>query len=52
MFFAGVDGVLVYAALAVFALVIVATRARLGLPRTDAIEAQPLTLPQAVVGFA
>ena len=34
-YFAGVDGLLLYAALAVFALVvIVATRGRLGLPRT------------------
>ena len=39
MFFAGVDGILLYAALAVVALVvIVVTRGRLGLPRTD--EAQ------------
>ena len=36
MYFAGIDGVLLYAALAVFALVvIVATRGRLGSPRTD-----------------
>jgi len=41
-FFAGVDGLLLYAALAVLALVvIVATRGRLGLPRTDRVGAQP-----------
>jgi membrane protease YdiL (CAAX protease family) len=50
-FFAGVDGILVYAALAALALVvIVATRGRLGLARTDAIAAQPLTAPQPAVG--
>jgi len=50
-FFAGVDGILVYAALAVLALiVIVATRGRLGLARTDAIAAQPLNVPQPAVG--
>ena len=39
MFFAGVDGILLYAALAVVALVvIVVTRGRLGLPRTDQAE--------------
>ena len=47
MYFAGVDGVLLYAALAVFALiVIVATRGRLGLPRTDGIETRPSNLPE------
>ena len=47
----GVDGILVYAALAVLALiVIVATRGRLGLPRTDGIEATPSSLTQPVVG--
>jgi hypothetical protein len=50
-FFAGVDGILVYAALAALALVvIVATRGRLGLARTDAIAAQPFTAPQPAVG--
>jgi uncharacterized protein len=50
-FFAGVDGILVYAALAILALiVIVATRGRLGLARTDAAAAQPLTVPQPAVG--
>ena len=40
MYFAGVDGVLLFAALAVFAvIVIVATRGRLGLPPTDQSEA-------------
>jgi membrane protease YdiL (CAAX protease family) len=49
-FFAGVDGLLVYAALAVLALVvIVATRGRLGLPRTDRAEAQPLNQPEPAV---
>ena len=47
MYFAGVDGVLLYAALAVFALVvIVATRGRLGLPRTDGVETRPSSLPE------
>ena len=51
MYFAGVDGVLLYAALAVFALVvIVATRGRLGLPRTDGIEARPSSLPGLAEG--
>ncbi len=46
-FFAGVDGLLLYAALAVFAVaVIVATRGRLGLPRHDRVEAQPSNQPQ------
>jgi CAAX protease family protein len=46
-FFAGVDGILVYAALAVFALIVIlATRGRLGLDRTDTVEAQPLGVPQ------
>ena len=50
-FFAGVDGLLLYAALAVLALVvIVATRGRLGLPRTDGIETQPSSLPQPALG--
>jgi uncharacterized protein len=50
-FFAGVDGVLVYAALAVLALVvIVATRGRLGLSRTEGLEARPSSLPQPAVG--
>jgi uncharacterized protein len=50
-FFAGVDGLLLYAALAVFAVVvIVATRGRLGLPRTDGVEARPASLPQPAVG--
>jgi membrane protease YdiL (CAAX protease family) len=50
-FFAGVDGVLLYAALAVLALVvIVATRGRLGLPRTDGIEAHPSNVPQPAMG--
>src|SRR5947207_3337187 len=49
-FFAGVDGVLVYAALAVLALVvIVATRGRLGLSRTDGVEARPSSLPLPAV---
>ncbi len=47
MYFAGVDGVLLYAALAVFALVvIVATRGRLGLPGTDGVETRPSNLPE------
>ncbi len=50
-YFAGVDGVLLYAALAVFALVVVvATRGRLGLPRADRVEEMPpsnLPLPAA-----
>ena len=46
-YFAGVDGVLLYAALAVFALiVVVATRGRLGLPRTDGIETRSPHLPE------
>ena len=50
-FFAGVDGLLLYAALAVFALVVVvATRGRLGLPRTDGVKAQPSSLTQPAVG--
>jgi membrane protease YdiL (CAAX protease family) len=50
-FFAGVDGLLVYAALAVLALVvIVATRGRLGLSRTVEIEAQPSSLTKPAVG--
>jgi membrane protease YdiL (CAAX protease family) len=50
-FFAGVDGILVYAALAVLALiVIVATRGRLGLPRPDGIETTPSSLTQPVPG--
>jgi membrane protease YdiL (CAAX protease family) len=50
-FFAGVDGILVYAALAVLALVvIVATRGRLGLARADGVEARPSSLPKAAVG--
>jgi membrane protease YdiL (CAAX protease family) len=49
-FFAGVDGVLVYAALAVFALIVVlATRGRLGLDVTDPIDARPSSVPQPVV---
>jgi membrane protease YdiL (CAAX protease family) len=50
-FFAGVDGVVLYAALAVFALVVIlATRGRLGLVGTDSIKAQRVTLQQPVVG--
>jgi membrane protease YdiL (CAAX protease family) len=50
-FFAGVDGFLVYAALAVLAVVvIVATRGRLGLRASDPIEAQRLVVPQTAVG--
>ena len=50
-FFAGVDGILVYAALAVLALiVIVATRGRLGLPRPDGTETTPSSLTQPVAG--
>jgi membrane protease YdiL (CAAX protease family) len=50
-FFAGVDGILVYAALAVLALVVtVATRGRLGLARIDGTAAQPSTVPQPAVG--
>jgi membrane protease YdiL (CAAX protease family) len=54
MYFAGIDGVLLYAALAVFAVVvIVATRGRLGLARTDGVaeessrSAQPQVSPSA-----
>jgi membrane protease YdiL (CAAX protease family) len=44
MYFAGIDGVLLYAALAVFAvIVIVATRGRLGLARPVDMEARPTT---------
>ena len=51
MYFAGVDGVLLYAALAVFALlVIVATRGRLGLPRTDGFEARRSSMPGLAEG--
>jgi membrane protease YdiL (CAAX protease family) len=47
-YFAGVDGLLLYAALAGMALaVIAATRGRLGLPRADGIEDEPSVLPQA-----
>ena len=50
-FFAGVDGLLLYAALAGMALaVIAATRGRLGLPRTVGVDAQPLSLPQPAGG--
>jgi len=50
-FFAGVDGLYVYAALAVLAVVvIVATRGRLGLAPTDAIEPQASSLAQPSVG--
>ena len=43
-YFAGVDGVLLYAALAVFALiVVVATRGRLGLAPTPGSDGQPST---------
>jgi membrane protease YdiL (CAAX protease family) len=50
-FFAGIDGVLLYGALAVLALVvIVATRGRLGLPRSAGIEPHPLTSLQPAVG--
>jgi membrane protease YdiL (CAAX protease family) len=46
-FFAGVDGLLLYAALAGMAIaVIAATRGRLGLPRTDGIEAHLSSAPQ------
>ena len=42
MYFAGIDGIFLYAALAAVALiVIVATRGRLGLPRTDAFDGDP-----------
>jgi len=47
-YFAGIDGVLLYAALAVFALIVViATRGRLGLPRADgtAVRASGLRQP-------
>jgi membrane protease YdiL (CAAX protease family) len=48
-YFAAVDGLLLYAALAVFAaLVIVATHGRLGLPQTDAIAVGPANAPQRV----
>ena len=44
MYFAGIDGVLLYAALAVFALiVIVATRGRLGLAPIGTAEPRPTT---------
>jgi uncharacterized protein len=44
-FFAGVDGLLVYAALAVFAIaVIAATRGRLGLPEPGRIDTRPSKL--------
>jgi membrane protease YdiL (CAAX protease family) len=50
-FFAGVDGLLVYAALAVLALVvIVATRGRLGLSREDGIETTSPSLPRPAIG--
>lgn len=50
-YFAGVDGVLLYAALAVFALiVVVATRGRMGLAPTDGVEARQSSLPQPAVG--
>ena len=46
-YFAGIDGVLLYAALAVFALiVIVATRGRLGASRTEGPDARPSSLSQ------
>lgn len=46
-YFAGVDGLLLYAALAGFALVvIVSTHGRLGLPRTDRVEARPPSLAE------
>ena len=46
-YFAGVDGLLLYAALAVFAaIVIVTTRGRLGLPHTEAVAARPANAPQ------
>jgi len=52
-YFAGIDGVLLYAALAVFALIVAATtRGRLGLPRTDGIEGQPTTMPEPAIGPA
>ncbi len=50
MFFGGIDGVLLYAALAVFALIVItATRGRLGLDRPDNGEGQPSTGPQPAV---
>jgi membrane protease YdiL (CAAX protease family) len=50
MYFAGIDGVLIYAALAVFALIVViATHGRLGLPRTDGAEVRASSLPQPAV---
>jgi membrane protease YdiL (CAAX protease family) len=50
-YFAGVDGLLLYAALAGMAVIVVAaTRGRLGLPTTDGIAAQPSNLPQPVAG--
>ena len=50
-FFVGVDGVLVYAALAVLALVvIVATRGRLGLPGAHLVEARPSSVAQPAMG--
>jgi len=50
-FFAGVDGLLLYAALAILALVvIVATRGQLGLPRTDRVAPQPSSQPGPAVG--
>jgi membrane protease YdiL (CAAX protease family) len=49
-YFAGVDGVLLYAALAVFALIVViATRGRLGMSRTDGMHGRPSSLPQPAV---
>ena len=53
MYFAGIDGVLLYAALAVFALIVIAaTRGRLGLGRPDGGEEQPSTGPQPAVSIA
>jgi membrane protease YdiL (CAAX protease family) len=50
-FFAGVDGVLVYAALAVLALVvIVATRGRLGFANSETRHVQAMTVPQPALG--
>jgi len=46
-YFAGVDGLLLYAALAGMAVaVIAATRGRLGLPRTDGVEVRPMSPAQ------
>jgi hypothetical protein len=52
-YFAGVDAVLLYAALAVFALVVViATRGRLGLARARETQGRPFGVPQPAVGHS